>query len=114
MCTFVPTLYRVDGRAHDVRRRSDVRIASARALGLYVRDRRQQLGMTQVDLAAVAGVSRRWLVSLETGKPTAQIGLVLSTLDALGLALDAGGEYIEPGGVDLDALLRGLGGQNRG
>ena len=66
-----------------------MRISSARDLGLFVRDRRQNLDMTQAELAAAANVSRRWLTNLESGKPTAEIGLVLRTLDALGLVLDA-------------------------
>jgi len=86
-----------------------VRIASPRDLGLYVRDRRTQLGMTQADLAGAAGVSRRWLLDLESGKPTAQIGLVLRTLQALGLVVEAQPED-EALLADLDELLRDLGG----
>jgi HTH-type transcriptional regulator/antitoxin HipB len=87
-----------------------MRISSARDLGLFVRDRRQNLDMTQAELAAAANVSRRWLTSLESGKPTAEIGLVLRTLDALGLVLDAELERRESGARDLDELLRGLDG----
>jgi HTH-type transcriptional regulator / antitoxin HipB len=85
-----------------------VRISRARDLALYVRDRRRQLGMTQVELADAADVSRRWLSSLEAGKPTAEIGLVLRTLEALGVILDArpqGGPFRKPDVVDLDAHL---------
>jgi y4mF family transcriptional regulator len=88
-----------------------MRIASARDLGLYVRERRRDLGKTQTDLAAAAGVSRRWLSDLEAGKATAEIGLVLRTLDALDLLLTAQPrEELKTGGVDLDDLLRNLGG----
>ncbi|HET8680382.1 MAG TPA: helix-turn-helix transcriptional regulator [Micromonosporaceae bacterium] len=86
-----------------------MRIASARDLALYVRDRRRDLGMTQADLAAAAEVSRRWLSALEAGKPTAEIGLVLRTLHALGLVLDAQPAGPGPAGIDLDDLLRRLG-----
>jgi y4mF family transcriptional regulator len=54
-----------------------------------VRDRRKQLGLTQVELARMAGVSRQWLVDLERGKPTAEVALVLRTLAAAGVQLDA-------------------------
>lgn len=73
--------------------------------------------MTQAQLADAAGVSRRWLSSLEAGKSTAEIGLVLRTLDALGLSLDAHAEDdrpasrgSDPAGLDvyLDALRRDL------
>jgi transcriptional regulator with XRE-family HTH domain len=66
--------------------------------------------MTQADLAGAAGVSRRWLLDLESGKPTAQIGLVLRTLQALGLVVEAQPED-EALLADLDELLRDLGGQ---
>jgi y4mF family transcriptional regulator len=81
-----------------------MRITNARDLGLYVRDRRRESGLSQTALAELAGVSRRWLLGLESGKETSQIQLVFRTLDALGLVLDA--RAAEPsGGVDLDALL---------
>jgi HTH-type transcriptional regulator / antitoxin HipB len=86
-----------------------MRIASARDLGLYVRDRRRDLAMTQADLASAAQVSRRWLSGLEAGKPTAEIGLILKTLHALGLVLDAHPAEVGPGNVNLDELLRNLG-----
>lgn len=90
-----------------------MRITDARDLGLYVRDRRRDLGMTQAELAEAAGVSRRWLLDLETGKETARVGLVLRTLDALGLTLDVRPD-VRPGDIDLDALLRGMEGTTDG
>lgn len=54
-----------------------------------VRDRRKQLGLSQMELARQAGVSRQWLVDFEQCKPTAEISLVLKTLAAVGLQLDA-------------------------
>lgn len=45
-----------------------MRIGSSRDLGLYVRDHRRDLGMTQAGLAAEARVSRHWLSDLEAGK----------------------------------------------
>jgi HTH-type transcriptional regulator / antitoxin HipB len=86
-----------------------MRIASSRDLGLYVRDRRRDLAMTQVELAAAAGVSRRWLSNLEAGKATAEVGLVLRILHVLGLVLDARSAEPASGDVDLDELLRELG-----
>jgi y4mF family transcriptional regulator len=89
-----------------------VRIRNPRDLGLYVRDRRRDLGMTQAGLAAEARVSRRWLSDLEAGKETAEIGLVLRTLATLNLVLDAQPLETTPrSGIDLDKLLRKLGGK---
>lgn len=88
-----------------------MRITSARDLGLYVRDRRRDLGVTQAQVAEAAGVSRRWLLGLENGKPTMQIGLVFRTLEALDLLMEVRPEAPSAGAVDLDALLRGIGGE---
>jgi len=81
-----------------------MRLDSTRELGRYVRDRRQQLNLTQVQLATKAGVSRRWLSDLEAGKETADIGLVLRTLHALGVVLNAVPER-RPDPIDLDTVL---------
>lgn len=83
-----------------------MRIASVRDLALYLRDRRQQLGLTQEQLANSAGVSRRWLSNLEAGKPTAELGLVLRAIDALGLTFDLRPELDSDDSVSLDELLR--------
>jgi HTH-type transcriptional regulator/antitoxin HipB len=86
-----------------------VRIVNAQDLGAYLRDRRRQLGMTQADLADAARVSRRWLSSLEAGKSSAELGLVLQALDVLGLVVDARPEedvISSNHRVDLDAILR--------
>lgn len=58
-------------------------------LGLLIRDRRKQLGLDQQALAQRAGVSRQWIVEVEQGKSRAAIGLLLKTLRALDLELEA-------------------------
>lgn len=93
-----------------------MRIVNARDLGLYVRDRRQARGWTQAELAAAAGVSRRWLAALEAGKGTSHLDLAIRTLEALGLVLDA--QRVEAGSgsdqVDLDLLLEGYESEQEG
>jgi y4mF family transcriptional regulator len=86
-----------------------MRLDSPRDLGLYVRDRRRRLSMTQADLSAAAQVSRRWLSDLESGKPTAEVGLVFSVLHALELTLEASPNQRQPGDFDLDDVLRSPG-----
>ncbi|WP_158810896.1 helix-turn-helix domain-containing protein [Beijerinckia sp. L45] len=54
-------------------------------LGSFVCDLRRSLKIRQADLAQRAGVSRQWIVALEQGKPTLEVGLVLRTLETLGL-----------------------------
>jgi len=56
-------------------------------LGALIRERRTRLGLDQSSLARKAGTSRQWLVALEKGKPRAEIGLILRTLEALNLSL---------------------------
>ena len=56
-------------------------------LGALIRERRTKLGLDQSSLATKAGTSRKWLIEVENGKPSAEIGLVSRTLKALGLTL---------------------------
>lgn len=53
-------------------------------LGRVVRETRTAQGLRQVELAAAAGVGLRFLIELERGKVTAQVGKALAVLDALG------------------------------
>ncbi len=66
-----------------------MRIRTPADLGALIRDRRTKLGMEQRALAEKAGVSRQWIVEVEKGKPRAEIGLLLRTIDALGIGLEA-------------------------
>ena len=70
-------------------------------LGRLIRARRRALGLGQQELAERVGVSRLWIVEFERGKPRAEVGLVLRTLTALGLALDVAEEE---GGDEPSAL----------
>ena len=62
-------------------------VRTARELGAVVRQARLDARMSQEGLAEKAGVSRPWLSELETGKRTAEVGLVLRVLSAAGLTL---------------------------
>jgi len=57
---------------------------SPNQIGQLVRRVRRSQGLRQDQLAAAAGVGVRFLVEVEHGKPTAQIGKVLAVLHALG------------------------------
>jgi HTH-type transcriptional regulator/antitoxin HipB len=87
-------------------------ITSIRDVAAAVRGRRQTLGLTQADVARRARVSRQWISEFESGKPTAELGLVIRLLDALGLYLSVEPHDAKEGPqpavvrtVDLDALL---------
>ena len=84
-----------------------MRLGNTVDLALFLRDRRRALSMTQSQLAARAGVSRRWLSDLEAGKSTAEVGLVFKTVSALGLFVDVRPEPEDS--IDLDAHLDSLG-----
>ena len=45
-------------------------------IGRVIRDERKELGLRQDELAAASGVGLRFIVELERGKATAQIGKV--------------------------------------
>jgi HTH-type transcriptional regulator/antitoxin HipB len=81
-----------------------VQIRTASDVGALVRHTRRQRGMSQEELAVRAGVTRRWIGALESGKARAELALVLATLDALGLALIAE-DAPKGSAVDLDAVL---------
>ena len=57
-------------------------------LGTIVRRTRLDQGLRQAQLAAAAGVGLRFLVELEAGKPTAQVGKALAVLAALGCRVE--------------------------
>ncbi|MDR0483544.1 MAG: helix-turn-helix domain-containing protein [Cellulomonadaceae bacterium] len=50
-----------------------------------VRAGRRELGLSQVELAKRAGVSRRFVVSLEAGHERAELGKALAVLQAAGI-----------------------------
>ena len=60
---------------------------SPEQVGQLVRSTRRAQGLRQDQLAAAAGVGVRFLVEVERGKPTAQLGKVLAVLAALGCTL---------------------------
>jgi HTH-type transcriptional regulator / antitoxin HipB len=66
-----------------------MRIRTPADLGALIRNTRKNLRLDQSTLAKTIGVSRLWLVEIEKGKPRAQMGLVLRTLEALRISLNA-------------------------
>ncbi len=55
--------------------------------GSLVRSRRQALGLTQRDLALAVNVGERFIVELENGKPTCQLGKALAVARGVGVRL---------------------------
>jgi HTH-type transcriptional regulator / antitoxin HipB len=66
-------------------------ISTSIEFGTAVSGARKALGLTQRDLALAIGVGERFIVELEGGKPTAQLGKALAAAKAVGMRLvDAG------------------------
>jgi HTH-type transcriptional regulator/antitoxin HipB len=80
-----------------------MRMGNSTALGGAIYQRRTDLGLTQAELARRAYVSRQWLVAVEGGKDTAEIGRVLAVIRVLGLQL----ELTQASGHDIDAIVDG-------
>ena len=62
-------------------------IDNAREFGLRLVRARKGLGLTQRDLALAIGAGERFIVDLEAGKPTAQLGKALAAAKAAGMRL---------------------------
>ena len=56
-------------------------------IGTLIRDTRKRLGVTQKDLALTAGTGLRFVIDLERGKETCEIGKSLRILQTLGITL---------------------------
>lgn len=56
-------------------------------LGSLIQHTRKEQGMTQIDVAGLAGFGNRFIVDLEKGKETVQMQKVMDILALLGLEL---------------------------
>jgi y4mF family transcriptional regulator len=56
-------------------------------IGSFIRTNRKAQGLRQDQLAGAAGVGLRFVVDLEAGKPTVQLGRTLLILQALGCSV---------------------------
>jgi HTH-type transcriptional regulator/antitoxin HipB len=77
-------------------------------LGAVIRDHRKRLGLGQAALAEKIGASRQWIVGIERGHSRAELGLVLRTLDTLGIRLETREKEAaanSPSGPDIDAIV---------
>ena len=78
------------------------------AVAEAVRSARADAGLSQAQLAAKAGVGRRFIVDLESGHPRAELAKVLNVLNALdihALALPAPPVTRRLEDVDLNAVV---------
>jgi HTH-type transcriptional regulator / antitoxin HipB len=62
-------------------------ISNSKEFGSQLARARKALGLTQRELAMAVGVGERFIVELEAGKPTAQLGKALAAAKAVGMRL---------------------------
>ena len=81
-------------------------IKDARAFGELVQARRKSLGLTQRQLALAINSGERFIVDLEAGKTTCQLGKALAAASAVGIELadtgTRGASTERRGGQELD------------
>lgn len=58
-----------------------------KTLGALIRTERKRQGLTQEQLAGLAGVGVRFVRELESGKESCRIGLAFTVLQTLGLSI---------------------------
>jgi HTH-type transcriptional regulator/antitoxin HipB len=68
-------------------------IATVQEFGATLARARKGLGLTQRDLALSIGVGERFIVELEAGKATAQLGKALAAAKAAGMRLTDSAEF---------------------
>ena len=56
-------------------------------VGKLIRDTRKSIGVTQKDLALTSGTGIRFIIDLESGKETCEIGKALAVLNTLGIKI---------------------------
>lgn len=80
-------------------------VRTARDLGAAVRDARLRKGWTQAEFADRIGVSRQWVIALEQGKASAELGTALRAVAILGMVANLVEAPTRGTGIDLDRLL---------
>jgi y4mF family transcriptional regulator len=65
----------------------EVKIRSAKDLGISIKKFRNSQKMTQADILGLANTGNRFIVELENGKGTVQFNKVLDVLNTLGLEM---------------------------
>lgn len=63
----------------------DITLRNSEQLGITIRLKRKENNLSQTALANILGVERKWVLRLEAGNPTAEVGLVFKALTKLGL-----------------------------
>jgi transcriptional regulator with XRE-family HTH domain len=65
----------------------DTAIRNPEQLGRAIRLKRKERGLSQSALAGRLGAGRKWILGIESGNPRAEFGLILRTVELLGLRI---------------------------
>lgn len=63
----------------------DIKVRNAEQLGVAIRLKRKEKGLSQSALAERLGVERKWVIRLEAGNPGAEFALVIKALELVGI-----------------------------
>lgn len=66
-----------------------MKITNVENLGALIKEARKKQGLTQTDVAIACNVGLRFIVDIEKGKETCQIGKVFQIVNMLGINIDA-------------------------
>jgi len=67
--------------------KSSTKINNPKELGQHLLKERKRLKLTQKEISEFSDVGRKFIIELEKGKATAQLGKVFELLNSLGLEL---------------------------
>ncbi|MFH1153126.1 MAG: helix-turn-helix domain-containing protein [Pseudomonadota bacterium] len=67
--------------------KSSIKINNPEELGQHILEERKRLKLTQKEISEFSDIGRKFIIELEKGKTTAQIGKVFELLNSLGLEL---------------------------
>lgn len=63
-------------------------IQTSESLGSFIKEARKSQGLTQEQLAGLAGVGRRFVLELEAGKKSCHLDKTLAVISMLGCTLE--------------------------
>lgn len=72
-----------------------MKIQTPTDLAALIRSQREDMAITQQQLADMTMTSRKWVIDLENGKPTVELYRVLDVLATLNLELHISGKTVD-------------------
>jgi transcriptional regulator with XRE-family HTH domain len=89
-----------------------MKLTNSRELGLVLRERRRELGLSQQQFAELVGVPRLWIAKMETGRGNPTFDRLVEVLERAGMSFQVMFTP-KPAVVDLDEHLAQFGGTVR-